>query len=105
LNIKKLILTGVCLSFSLAAVAQQPPGQAPNGPRPGAAGPNGQKPPGGGDPAKFAEHKQKALARIQEHMQGLQAFQSCVQGAADHAAMKVCHENHKALREAHQHRQ
>lgn len=42
------------------------------------------------DPARFAEHKQKVLARIQSHMQVMQTLQSCVQAAKDHPAIKAC---------------
>jgi hypothetical protein len=48
------------------------------------------------DPAKFAEHKQMELQRISQRMQGLQTLQACVQGAADHAAMRACNEAARA---------
>ncbi|MES2353580.1 MAG: hypothetical protein V4568_04095 [Pseudomonadota bacterium] len=59
---------------------------------PGTNAPKGQP-----DPARFAEHKQKVLTRIQSHQQIIQTLQSCVQAANDHAAIKACektaHEN------------
>jgi len=53
-------------------------------------------PPKNANPEKFAEHKQKDLARIAQHLQGMQALQSCVQAANDHAALKACHETARA---------
>jgi hypothetical protein len=40
----------------------------------------------------FAQHKQRELARIAERIQALQSLQSCVQAAADHAAVRTCNE-------------
>ena len=52
--------------------------------------------PGGNNPAQFAQHKQKELARIAEHLQALQTLQSCVQNAADQTALKACHDAARA---------
>jgi hypothetical protein len=49
-----------------------------------------------GDPAGFAAHKQQELTRIAAHIQAAQTLQACVQSAADHAAIKSCHEAARA---------
>jgi hypothetical protein len=46
--------------------------------------------------ANFAQHKQMKLSRIAARMQALQTLQSCVQGAADHAAIKSCNDAARA---------
>jgi hypothetical protein len=48
------------------------------------------------DPAKFDEHKQRELARIEKHLSGLQTLQSCVKAANDHAALKACNQAARA---------
>ena len=52
--------------------------------------------------ASFATHKQKELAKIQQHMQVLQTLQSCVSGAADATAIKSCNETAHASMGSHQ---
>ena len=49
-------------------------------------------PAGGKGAANFAQHKQKELDRIAEHLSTLQTLQSCVQAANDHAAIKACND-------------
>jgi len=73
------LLTFVALLASAAAGAQTPPS------------------PAGGD-ANFAAHKQKELAKIQQHQQVLQTLQSCVNAATTHDAVKQCNETaHSAM--------
>ena len=49
-------------------------------------------------PAGFAQHKQMELSRIAAHLQIMQTLQTCVQSAADHAAIKACNETaHAAI--------
>jgi len=43
-----------------------------------------------GDEGRFEEHKQKMLARIAEHIAGMQQLQSCVQAAANREQLKAC---------------
>lgn len=53
------------------------------------------------DPAAFQAAKEANIANIQEKQQIVQTHLSCVQAAADHAAIKACHKTaeaaHKAL--------
>ena len=46
--------------------------------------------------ANFAEHQQKELSHIAQHLQVLQTLQSCVQAATDHAGIKACNATAKA---------
>ena len=52
------------------------------------------------DPARFQEHKQAAIARVQAKIQINQQLLSCMQAAQDHTAMKTCHETAKQAHEA-----
>ena len=74
----KLLIAVSMLTCVLTAHAQSPSTSAPNAPK------------GHADPARFAEHKQKVLARIQSHLQIMQTLQSCVQAANDQAAIRAC---------------
>lgn len=72
-----------------------------------ASTPANSTPKGQPDPARFSEHKQKVLARIQTHLQVLQTLQSCVQAANDQPAIRACektaHEkmpHHEGMRQA-----
>jgi glycyl-tRNA synthetase beta subunit len=53
------------------------------------------------DPAAFQAAKDANIANIQERLQVVQTHLSCVQAAADYAAIKACHKiagaSHKAL--------
>lgn len=46
----------------------------------------------GADPAKFQAIKDSEVANLQEKLQIVQEHLSCTQAAADHAALKACHE-------------
>jgi hypothetical protein len=52
------------------------------------------------DPAKFQEHKQAAIARVQAKVQINQQLISCMQAAQDHTAMKACHDTAKQAHDA-----
>jgi hypothetical protein len=52
--------------------------------------------------ANFATHKEKVLAKIQQHMSTLQTLQSCVNAATDSAAIKSCEEQAHAANGAHE---
>ena len=58
-------------------------------------------PTGANSAGNLASHKQKELAKIQEHMQILQTLQSCVSGAADATAIKSCNETAQAAKGGH----
>jgi len=49
-------------------------------------------PPAAGPGKNFEEHKQKELARIEHHLQMMQALQSCVQAATNHDEIKSCND-------------
>lgn len=42
----------------------------------------------------FSERKAKALEMIDKRVSGMQEMKTCVSSAADHNAMKACHEKH-----------
>jgi hypothetical protein len=90
----KMFIAASMLACILTANAQSTSAPAPSAPK------------GQPNPARFAEHKQKVLARIQSHLQIMQTLQSCVQAANDHAAIKACektahenmpHHNHQGM--------
>ena len=76
LNVKKPLFAVLLTAASAVAMAQS------GTPQPAAAG----------DPANFTAYKQKELAHIAAHIQAAQTLQTCVQGAADRAALKACRE-------------
>ena len=78
-----MLKTKMFIAASMLACMLTANAQSTSTPVPGA--PKGQP-----DPARFAEHKQKVLARIQSRLEIMQTLQSCVQAANDHAAIKAC---------------
>ncbi len=76
LNGKRVLFAVVLTATSALVMAQS------GTPQPAAAG----------DPANFTAYKQKELAHIAAHIQAAQTLQTCVQGTADRAALKVCRE-------------
>lgn len=48
----------------------------------------------------FEEHRKEALAHIEKRIANLQTAHSCVQSAADGAALRKCHETlHESMKE------
>ncbi len=51
------------------------------------------------DAVKFAEHKKMVLAEMEKAISLIQTEKSCVESAADHAAIQKCRESAKSERE------
>lgn len=51
------------------------------------------------DSAQFAEHKKQMSAELEKRISLLQTEKTCIDGAADHNAVKTCKEASKAAHE------
>jgi hypothetical protein len=76
MRIKYWVFASLMMASAFSAYAQSAP--------PPSGAPKAAK------PANFAEHKQKALARIEKHLEVMKTLRSCVQAANDEPALRSC---------------